>query len=385
MNSRDRAMGIHIWGYIALLTLFLLPTITFASEFPAKEIYGTYSPSVVVIRAVRAGGGGMIGAGSVISHDGLVITNAHVIIDKRTGMPYSRIRVSLKPARLTGRSSRDLSLSYKAVALYYDKKLDLALLRVQGLSSGKRIISLAAPDTVMVGTEVIAIGHPEQGGFWSLTYGRISGEMSDYGGVSGKDVYQTDTSVNRGNSGGPLLDSLGRMVAVNSNMARVGRGGIPITGVNFAIKSSVVKRWLKGHGLRIAYAKSPATKKVIVAPAEKGGKMKLSEAPEDKKAVKKETGERGGEKAALSSGGGDLKKKKKEAIKFRVDVKGADDDMHRTAGEKARKKESLKSEKKTDRFFTDKKPYDYDSLLQAAEKDLENMMRDMKQKIRRSR
>jgi len=385
MNSRDRVMGVQMWVFITLLTLFFFPVVTIASDFPAKEVYGTYSPSVVVIRALRAGGGGMIGAGSIIAGEGLVITNAHVIIDKRTGMPYSRIRVSLKPARLTGRSSRDLSLSHKAVALYYDKKLDLALLRVQGLPSGTRIISLAAPDTVMVGTEVIAIGHPEQGGFWSLTYGRISGEMSDYGGVAGKDVYQTDTSVNRGNSGGPLLDGLGRMVAVNSNMARVGRGGIPITGVNFAIKSSVVKRWLGRQGLTVAYGKDPGTEKTLVAHAEKYSQQELTKASKDKKVVLKEAAGRRGEKAALTSGGGDLKKKKKEGTKFRVDVNGVDDDAHKTAGDKAHKKETVKAENKAEMFVTDKRPYDYDSLLQAAEKDLEKMMKDMRQKIRNSR
>ena len=81
--------------------------------------------------------------------------------------------------------------------------------------------------------------------------------MKDYQGVTGKDVYQTDTSVNRGNSGGPLLDRRGYMVAINSNIARLSRDGLPITGVNFSIKSSVVKKWLNENEYTIAYGKKP--------------------------------------------------------------------------------------------------------------------------------
>jgi len=385
MNSRDKAIGIQIWGFVALLTLFFFPAVAAASDFPAKEIYETYAPSVVVIRAFRAGGGGMIGAGSVISDDGLVITNAHVIIDKKTGRPFSRIRVSLKPQRLTGKSSRDLSLSHKAGALYYDKELDLALLRVQGLSSASRIIYLASPETVKVGAEVIAIGHPEQGGFWSLTYGRISGEMRDYGGVAGKDVYQTDTSVNRGNSGGPLLDNFGNMVAVNSSMARVGQGGIPITGVNFAIKSSVVKKWLDGHGITVAYAKRPNTEENVAAKTYKNYQQVSAGESKERKAKIEKTPERKWGKSVLSSDAGDVRKDEKGGIKFSVDVKGVTDEEQNLPGKKTTTKETVEPDKRPKRFITEKRPYDYDSLLQAAEKDLEDMMQDMRQKIKRAR
>ena len=116
---------------------------------------------------------------------------------------------------------------------------------------------MADPDEIKIGEEVIAIGHPEQGGLWSLTYGRISGSIENFSDIDGKDVFQTDTSLNRGNSGGPLLDQRGYMVAINSNIARLGSGGLPITGVNFAIKSSVVKKWLSKEGYTIAYGQKP--------------------------------------------------------------------------------------------------------------------------------
>jgi len=378
-------MGIRRVLFTLLLPVLFFPAAAIASDFPAREIYEAFSPSVVVIKAFRSSGGGMIGAGSIISSDGLVVTNAHVILDKRTDRPYSHISVYVKPAHLTGKSSRDLSLSHKAGALYYDKELDLALLRVQGLSPASRIIALASPETVKVGAEVIAIGHPEQGGFWSLTYGRISGEMRDYGGVAGKDVYQTDTSVNRGNSGGPLLDNFGNMVAVNSSMARVGQGGIPITGVNFAIKSSVVKKWLDGHGITVAYAKRPNTEENVAAKTYKNYQQVSAGESKERKAKIEKTPERKWGKSVLSSDAGDVRKDEKGGIKFSVDVKGVTDEEQNLPGKKTTTKETVEPDKRPKRFITEKRPYDYDSLLQAAEKDLEDMMQDMRQKIKRAR
>jgi serine protease Do len=51
---------------------------------------------------------------------------------------------------------------------------------------------------------VVAIGHPEQGGLWTLTTGVISAEIDNFNGVKGKQVFHTETGLNRGNSGGPL-------------------------------------------------------------------------------------------------------------------------------------------------------------------------------------
>ena len=212
----------------------------------------------------------MIGAGSIISDKGLIIKNAHVVVSKDDNQPYPKLRVYIRPDKLTGSAQEDLSNYFDAEVLRYSKDLDLALLKIKNFSLKSETIEFADPSDISVGEEVVAIGHPEQGGFWSLTYGRISGEMKDYQGVTGKDVYQTDTSVNRGNSGGPLLDRRGYMVAINSNIARLSRDGLPITGVNFSIKSSVVKKWLNENEYTIAYGKKPLD--------EKGEKVDVTEA-----------------------------------------------------------------------------------------------------------
>lgn len=289
-----------------------------AGDFPAKEVYETFSPAVVIVRASGLGREGMIGAGVIVSNKGLIITNAHVVVDKESKMAYPEINVYLKPGHITGNPENDMKKVFKSSLFYYSTSLDLAILKASGLPSDVHVIGLADPSEIKVGEEVVAIGHPEEGGFWSLTYGRISGELSDFQGVSGKDVYQTDTNINRGNSGGPLLDKRGLMVAVNSNIARVGKDGMPITGVNFAIKSSVVKRWMEGIGEVVSYVKETGI------PKNQGITMDRH----DKDLIKREDDEK---------------------------------------------------------ILTQKRPYNYDNLLIEAERELEDMikgMRNKQQKIR---
>ncbi|MBI5141507.1 MAG: trypsin-like peptidase domain-containing protein [Nitrospirae bacterium] len=237
---------------VLLATLFANPAV--AADFPAEKIYKAYGPSVVLIWASSSDQKGSVGAGSVISQDGLVVTNAHVITMGEAGL-YPEIAVCLKPDRLTGDPKRDLTNCFKAAVLGVSADIDIAVLRADGLPKLKNLICLADPEDVGIGQEVVAIGHPEQGGFWSLTYGRISAEFADFEGVTGKNMYQTDTSMNRGNSGGPLLDARGCMVGVNTSIARRSSAdNLAITGVNFALQSQVVRDWLNSRGAKVAYA-----------------------------------------------------------------------------------------------------------------------------------
>jgi serine protease Do len=98
---------------------------------------------------------------------------------------------------------------------------------------------------------VVAIGHPEQGGLWTLTTGVISAEVDNFNGVKGKQVFQTETGSNRGNSGGPLLDGEGWMIGVNTAIARMASEGLQITSISFALKSSVATQWLREQGVRV--------------------------------------------------------------------------------------------------------------------------------------
>ncbi|MGH7254695.1 MAG: trypsin-like peptidase domain-containing protein, partial [Nitrospirales bacterium] len=87
------------------------------------------------------------------------------------------------------------------------------------------------------------------GGLWTLTTGVISAEFENFRNVKGKHVFQTETGLNRGNSGGPLLDMKGEVVAINTAIARLASDGMPITAISFAVKADVARDWLDGVGV----------------------------------------------------------------------------------------------------------------------------------------
>jgi serine protease Do len=241
-----------VLSFILNLSLALSPS----------EIYKKAGPSVVLFLCAENGSKtGSEGTGSIISADGKIITNAHVVINEETGKPYQRIFVYLKPDKVTGDNSRDLVHRFKAHVLKANPAdaLDLAIVQLDEGPKSLKALAFADPDEVQIGDDVVAIGHPEQGGLWTLTKGTVSTVIANYDRVEGKDVFQTDASINRGNSGGPLLDQNGRMIGVNSLIARVGSGGVAITGVNYSLKSDVALRWLNNNGMRVAYAQAPAT------------------------------------------------------------------------------------------------------------------------------
>ncbi len=159
---------------IGLLLLLVLPNL--AGGFPAVEVYEKNSKAVVLVLASDEGKSGMVGSGSIIA-PGTVITNAHVIYDKGSSRLWTNIRVYLKPDAVTGKFSSDLVKRHTADVIAYDTGLDLAVLKVEGLPSDTGIIEIGNSEEIKIGEEVVAIGHPEQGGLWTLTYGRISGEI----------------------------------------------------------------------------------------------------------------------------------------------------------------------------------------------------------------
>jgi serine protease Do len=352
----------------ALLIFTILITfygLSFA-EFPAVKVYEKTAKTVVLIIAKSEGTSSMIGAGSIISRSGLISTNAHVVIDKATSKPFSKIRVYLKPEKVTGKFRKDLVHRHKTKILAYDIDLDLAILKVDDIPVEAGVIKLANPDEIRIGEEAVAIGHPEQGGLWTLTYGRVSGEIEDQNSIKGKDVFQTDASVNRGNSGGPLLDKRGYMIGINSNMARLGAGDLPITGVNFAVKSSVLKKWLKGNDIMIAYGKVALYGENKVEKA--GAELEM-----DKKPAKSDVQE---EEPSVE---------KAEPTIEKVEPSIEENEVEPKEAEKQVKKAEAEKQKITprERYQPHHKSYDYNTLLKAVEKDLEDMMDQMRRKIRK--
>lgn len=181
------------------------------------------------------------GSGVIVDPEGFIVTNAHVI------RGYKRIRVRLSDGRSIGAS-----------VVGVDRPTDMAVLKV---SSDKLIAAeWGDSDALDVGALVWALGSP-LGLQHSVTFGILSGknrsftaeqrfDMLDAQGVSSSSPYhsflQTDAAVNPGNSGGPLVDSQGRVVGINTAIV-----GEAYQGISFAIPSSIAKpiyERLRGEG-----------------------------------------------------------------------------------------------------------------------------------------
>lgn len=182
------------------------------------------APSVVSIQTEAPGpfGAGRTGAGTgiVLSADGEILTNAHVVDGAAT------IRVTI-----TGEArSRDAEL----VGL--DRANDLALLRVEG-ATGLVPAELGSTDDLRVGDEVIAIGNAlALRGGPTVTRGIVSALDRSVETANGTmtGLLQTDASISSGNSGGPLVDSRGRVIGINTAVATSGMGQA-VENIGFAI------------------------------------------------------------------------------------------------------------------------------------------------------
>ncbi|HEY5334717.1 MAG TPA: trypsin-like peptidase domain-containing protein, partial [Mycobacteriales bacterium] len=170
------------------------------------------------------------GTGIVISADGEVVTNAHVVNGA------SNIQVTLPDG--TKKS---------ATVLGADTTKDLAVIKVAGVS-GLTPATWANSDSAQVGDEVIAIGNAEgYGGSPSVTQGVLSAKnrslsSSDGGNSSSENLsglLQTDAAINPGNSGGPLVDAAGDVLGIDTAVA-TGTTSEPAQNIGFAIPSDTV-------------------------------------------------------------------------------------------------------------------------------------------------
>jgi serine protease Do len=249
---------------LAMLSFTVVPAA--AQELSPNQIYAQAAPAVVLIIGHGPGVKGSGGTGSIIDANGLVLTNAHVVVEETSQQPYPQLSVYLKPDRVTGNQEKDLSRRVAAHMVAFDRGLDVALLKMDSPVAGA-VLQLGDPALVRIGDRMVAIGHPEQGGLWTLTTGVISAEFENFQKIPGKDVFQTEASFNRGNSGGPLLDAYGHQVGVNTSIARKAADGLAITSINFSLKSSVVREWLGRQGVQVAYADMKAVPPIVSVPS----------------------------------------------------------------------------------------------------------------------
>jgi len=185
-----------------------------------------------------------VGSGFIISQDGYVMTNAHVVADAET------IYVTLPDKR-----------EFKAKLIGSDKRTDVALLKID--ANGLPRLPLGDSDKIRAGEWVLAIGSPF-GLENSVTAGIVSAKGRDTGDYL--PFIQTDVAVNPGNSGGPLINLRGEVIGINSQIYSRSGGYM---GISFAIpidEAMRVTEQLKLYGKvtrgRIAVAIGDVTKEV---------------------------------------------------------------------------------------------------------------------------
>lgn len=160
-----------------------------------------------------------LGSGFIISNDGYILTNNHVIDDAGT----VTVRLSNKE-------------EYKAKVIGVDDKTDLALIKINATHS-LPFVPLGVSANLQVGDWVLAIGNPF-GLEETVTAGIVSAKGRIIEGGAYDDFIQTDASINPGNSGGPLLNLQGEVIGINSAIFSQSGGNI---GIGFAVPSDLAK------------------------------------------------------------------------------------------------------------------------------------------------
>jgi 2-alkenal reductase len=222
-------------------------------SFDPAAIYRRESPGVVTVISqglgggAGQGGGAGLGSGFVISGDGEIATNAHVVTSgdgadiRRAEQVFVRFKDDNQvPARIIG----------------FDPFSDVALLKIDPAGLTLRPLPLGKTSDLVVGSPVAAIGSPF-GEEQSLSVGVISALDRSIQSLTGFDTVgaiQTDAAINHGNSGGPLLDATGKVLGINAQIQTTTGEG---SGVGFAVSVDTVKRSLDqlrtGGRARYAY------------------------------------------------------------------------------------------------------------------------------------
>ncbi len=203
--------------------------VTLTLEAPAgqaltpQEIYRACLPSVVYIRTT-VGWSGYVGTGIIMTDDGYIVTNQHVIEDA-----YRAI-VTLSDGTL-----------YEASLVGASEQEDLAVLKID--AAGLTPAVFGDSDQLEVGERVLAIGNPLREDFQGTLTDGILSAVNRQLWVDGNrlTVLQSTATLNPGNSGGPLLNMYGQVVGVNVAKISGPESGVYVESMNFSIPSTVVK------------------------------------------------------------------------------------------------------------------------------------------------
>lgn len=205
----------------------------------AADAFNKVSPAVVIISTVSDSGsvsmfGGTgevegMGSGFIINEDGDILTNYHVIDGAK------EIKVTLSDGR-----------EVNASVVNYDSDKDIAMIKLAEGTKVPAVAELGDSDEIYPGAEVIAIGTPLSKNLaYTLTKGVVSGSNRSIDSGNGKtmNLIQTDAAINSGNSGGPLVNTKGQVIGINSMKlsSQASGSNASVEGIGFAIPINEVK------------------------------------------------------------------------------------------------------------------------------------------------
>jgi S1-C subfamily serine protease len=212
------ASGLILGGGLSVIAALLplvstAPVQSQADEDTNIRVYKLASPAVVSIQSQRGNG-----SGSIIDAKGLILTNAHVV------RGVSTVNVTLSDKR-----------QFRGVVIANSSKPDLAIIKLEGTTENLPTIQIASSSSIQVGQRAFAIGNPFGRFAGTLTTGIISRIDRD------RNLLQTDAALNPGNSGGPLLNSRGELVGVNTAIFTTNSTN---SGIGLAIEADTVRQFI---------------------------------------------------------------------------------------------------------------------------------------------
>jgi len=236
-------------------TVEVVPSARSDRTFDPAAIYERDAPGVVTVLSVLPGESGVggdsgsqgLGTGFVLNARGEIATNAHVVTDGEGGAirKAGEVYVAFADGNQVG-----------ARIVGYDPNADVALLKIDPAGLTLRPLRLGTAHDLRVGSPVAAIGSPF-GEPQSLSVGVVSATDRSIKSLTGFEIagaIQTDAAINRGNSGGPLVNARGEVLGINSQIQTTSGGG---EGVGYAIPADTVRRTLaalrKDGKVRYAY------------------------------------------------------------------------------------------------------------------------------------